>query len=245
MISSALPIISVLTVVSAVLITSYYGGYADKKSLMMFDRNANRSMCSVCLGNDSFCNRLDFQLDYKRHLGQYSSCLYVMLSVMVRLFNLLTNQQNDQVFFGNLLLDNGSIVHAVAKSPGYFYSEMFEQTVDRSVDINKMIIEDQWLLLPFSVDRHNLVICSKCNIKSNSLLRRFFSSVVKSDVRNNLQPLVEAWTAAHLSVELLVLKVSNYLEKRHLYMYVCNKVFNSNYDITSVCSGIKWISLCS
>lgn len=211
MTSRALLIISVLTVVAAVLISTYYRGYADKKSFLLFERNANRSLCSLCLGNDSFCDRLDFQLDHRRYLGQYSSFLYVILSVMMRLFNSLTNQQTDQIFFGTLRLNNGSIVRAVAKSPGHFYSELFEQTVDRFVDIDKSIDDYQWSLLPFSADRRNLIICSKCNSKSNSLLRRFLSSVVKSDVRNNLQPWVEAWTAAHLSVELLVLKVSNYL----------------------------------
>lgn len=219
MTSRSLLIISVLTMVTAVLISSYYQGYANNKSLLMFKRNANRSLCSLCLGNDTSCDRLEFQLDYKRYLDQYSSFLYVILSVMMRLFNHLTNQLNDQVFFGTLRLDNGSVVRAVAKSPGYFYSELFEQTVDRFVDVDKPISDDQWLLLPFSPDRRNLIICSKCNIKSNSLLHQFLSSVVKSDVRNNLQLWLEAWTATHLSVELLILKVSNYLEK-HTYMYV-------------------------
>lgn len=209
MTSRALLIISILTVFAAVLISSYYREASANKSLMMFKRNANRSLCSLCLGNDTICNRLDFQLDYKRYLGQYSSFLYVILSVMIRLYNILTNQQNDQIFFGTLRLDNGSVVRAVAKSPGYFYSEIFEHTVDKFVDINKPISDNQWSLLPLSLDMRNLVICSKCNIKSNSLLHQFLSSVVKSDVRNNLQPWLEAWTAAHLSVELLILKVSN------------------------------------
>lgn len=220
MTSRALLLIYILTATAAVLISSYYREYSEKKSLQLFKRNANCSLCSLCLGNDSFCDSLDFQLDYKWYLSQHSSYLYLIIALMMRLFNLLIDRQNDQVFFGTLRLDNGSFVPAVAKSPGYFNSEMFEQTVNRSIDISTIITDDQWQLLPFSMDRRSLVVCSKYDINSTLLLRRFFSSVVNNDIRNNLQPWVEAWTAAHLSVELLILKVSsNYLKKT--FIHVC------------------------
>lgn len=180
----------------------------------MFERNTNPSSCSLCLGNDSFCNTLNFQLDHTRHLRQHSSYLFIFLSVMMLLYNFLTNQQNDQIFFGTLQLFNDTVVHAVAKSPGHYYSEMFEQMVNNSIDIDTIIINDQWPLLPLSTDyKRSLIICSKYDIQTNSIPHKFLSSVVDINNRNNLQLWIEAWTAAHLSVELLVLKVSDSLEK--------------------------------
>lgn len=198
----------VITVV-AVLITCY-SIRVEKKLLRSYELNANQSLCTLCLGNDS-CDPVNFRLDYRRHvnLSHYSGCLFIPFLIK-HLFDLWANQ-NDKIFFGTLKLNDNTTVQAVAKSAGHDYCEMFEERANASVDLETIVTEDRWDLIPlkgdYSVNGHSLVICSKYDAKSHLLLRNFISSTISVE-NNNSRSWLEAWAAAHLSVELLILKVS-------------------------------------
>lgn len=208
-------IASVLAIVVA-LLAVFRRKNAEENLLVLFERNIDRSLCVLCLGNDSSCNTLHFQLDYERHaeLGpQHSSCLLLFLVAFVRLFNAWTNQQSDRIFFGTLRLNNNTAVPAVAKSPGRYYSEMFERlAANVSADARTTIPDNVWILLPYTVNSRNLVVCSTDSAESNHLHYDFFESAMNvknnNNNNNNSRLWMEAWIAAHLSVELLILKVS-------------------------------------
>lgn len=212
MTSKAVLIASILALVIALLL-AFHQQNAEENLLSLFERNSDRSLCVLCLGNDSSCNTLDFQLDYKRHaeLGrQHSNCLCAFLLALIRLFNFWTNQQNDKIFFGTLKLNNNTAVSAVAKSPGRYYSEMFEQmAANITHDTRTMIPNNAWILLPYTVNSRNLVVCSNNSNKSNYLHYDFFKLAMNVKNNSNSRLWMEAWIAAHLSVELLILKVSN------------------------------------
>lgn len=200
----------ILAIFTAILIV-YHQFDEKNKSLNLFEHNVNRSKCVLCLGNDSFCKTLDFKLDYKRHPDTIKHSDYVskLIFLMVRFFNLCTRQQNDKIFFGFLKLNNDTIKSVVAKSPGHYYSIMFEEKVNISTDIDRIVTNKQWTLLPFfSEEIRILVICSQNDTQPYSLLDNFFSSSIDIKTSNNSQLMKEAWVAAHLSVELLILKVS-------------------------------------
>lgn len=209
MTSKTVLITSILAIVIA-LLSVFHQKNAEENLLLLFERNIDGSLCVLCLGNDSSCNTLDFQLDYKRHaeLGQqHSNCLLLFILVLIRLFNAWTNQQNDKIFFGTLKLNNNTAVSAVAKSPGRYYSEMFEQM---AANITRTTIPNNvWILLPYTVNSRNLVVCSTDSTESNYLHYDFFKSAMNVKNNNNSRLWMEAWIAAHLSVELLVLKVSS------------------------------------
>lgn len=209
MISRVMVIISCVLLVSAILFVSLQKS-ADKNLIQSFEHTVNRSLCVLCLGTDTSCDTLKFQLDFKRHteLSQHPNVFYLVLSTMAGLFSFWTSQQSDKnTFFGTLKLNNDTVVSAVAKGPGHYNSEKFEQIVfDISLDNLTTISNNLWTLLPFSADIRNLVLCSNDGTESNDLHYNFFNSVVKNS--NNSQLWREAWTAANLSPELLVLKVS-------------------------------------
>ncbi|XP_026818686.1 uncharacterized protein LOC113557394 isoform X2 [Rhopalosiphum maidis] len=219
--------------VAVVLVAFYINdrNSANIKLLELYEHNINISFGPLNLGNDSSCNALDFQLNYKKHadLGILFSN-YASYISMVSLFKLWTSQRNDKIFFGTLKL-NDKTVNAVAKGPGRNFFEMFEQTVNIATDIDTIITYGQWTLLPLSGDSRSLEICSK-NIKlfQNSLLYSFFNSVISDDSDNKSHSLIEAWIAAHVSVELLVLKVL------HGYRYVPN--------IYATCGRIYFVEDC-
>lgn len=200
-----------LTVLVTAILINHYERCTENKLLQLFKRNVNYSLCALCLGNGSFCNSLNFQLNYKRHadVSQYSNLLKFIV-VFIRIYNYWTNQLNDKIFFGTFVLQNGTGVRAVAKSPGYYYCEMFEQIVnistDRLIDTDTMITNDEWGFLLQSVNKRNLTICSKYD--ENLSLHNFFNSVINAEDINNSQLQMEIWINAHLSVELLFLKVS-------------------------------------
>lgn len=206
----------ILTIFLAVLLIAilinYYQKSTESKLLQLFERNVNCSLCILCLGNDSFCNSLNFQIDYSRHadLSQCINYLSTFFVVLIRMYNYWTNQLNDKIFFGTLLLKNGTVVQAVAKSPGYYYCEMFERMVNISndliIDTNSMITNDQWNFLLISANKRNLTICSKDH--ENLSLHSLFSLDISTNNLNNSQLQMEIWITAHLSVELLILKVS-------------------------------------
>lgn len=219
--------------VAAVLLAFYLNDQnsANIKLLESYEYNINITFGPLNLGNDSSCNALDFQLNYKKHadLGIlfYNYASYMS---MVSLFKLWTSQQNDKIFFGTLKL-NDKTVSAVAKGPGRNCFEMFEQTVNIASDIDTIITYGQWTLLPLSSDSRSLEICSK-DIKSfqNSLLYSFFNSIISDDSDNKAHSLIEAWITAHVSVELLVLKVL------HGYRYVPN--------IYATCGRVYFVEDC-
>lgn len=209
MASKTLTIIFLVVLVTAILVT-FYRTSTENKLLRSFERNVNCSSCVLCLGNDTFCHALDFRLDYSRHsdISQHSDYVAIFLVVLVRMLNHLTNQLNDKIFFGTLKLENGTVVQAVAKSPGYYYSEKFERMVNISNDVNTTIALDQWNLFSLSADRRNLTICSNDDEKSFPSGSFFSHIIINAENINNSQSQMETWTAAHLSVELLYLKVS-------------------------------------
>jgi len=209
MTSKVMVIVSCVLLAGAILFVSLQKS-ADKNLLQSFEHNVNRSLCVLCLGNDISCGTLNFQLDFKRHTdpGQHPNVFYLVLSTMAVLFSFWTSQLSDKdTFFGTLKLNNDTVVSAVAKGPGHYNSKMFEQiVVDISLGNLTTIPNNSWTLLPFSADIRNLVLCSNDGTEPNDLHYNFFNTVVKSS--NNSQLWREAWTAAHLSPELLVLKVS-------------------------------------
>lgn len=237
MTSKTVLITSILAIVVA-LLSVFHRKNAEENLLALFERNIDRSLCVLCLGNDSSCNTLDFQLDYKRHaeLGQqHSNCLLLLLLALIRLINTWTNQQNDKIFFGTLKLNNNTAVPAVAKSPGRYYSEMFEQmAANVTVDARTTIANNAWILLPYTVNSRNLVVCSTDGTESNYLHYDFFKSAVNVKNNNNSRLWMEAWIAAHLSVELLILKVSK--TKRFTIQV-------SNNNRVYICLGVKRIPL--
>jgi len=203
--------ITTLILYVAVVLVAFYlndRNSSNIKLLESYEYNLNITFGPLNLGNDSSCNALDFQLNYKKHedLGIFLSN-YASYMSMVSLFKLWTTQRNDKIFFGTIKL-NDKTVSAVAKGPGRNCFEMFEQTVNIATDINTIITDDQWTLLPLSGDSRSLEICSK-DIRSfqNSLLSSFFNSVINENSDNKAHSLIEAWIAAHVSVEILVLKV--------------------------------------
>lgn len=217
---------ALLTVISvagmiATLLIPYYRRSADNVLFQSYERNVNGSMCTLCLGNDSSCSTLDFQLDYKLHadLGLHSNYLSKFILIMIRLMNVWTNHRNDRIFFGTLKLDNQTEVRAVAKGPGQYYSEIFEQAVYNFSDVDTIISNNKWTLIPLNEDKQNLDICSKDDTKSYLLLQNFFDSVISVKTLNSSQSFLEIWTAAHLSVELLVLKVSILMI---FFFYICS-----------------------
>lgn len=205
---------SFVTLIIAILLVSYRIN-AEKKIIKLFERNVNRSLCTLCLGNTASCNTLDFKLDYKRHadLRQDSNYLFMFLIVIKRLFEYWTSRQNDKIFFGYIKLNN-IVVPTIAKSPGHYCSEHFERIVNITSGIDTITINNQWNLLPFSLDSRSLVLCSTDNTQSSSLLHNFFNSFrqYSYNTSNNFQSLVELWVSAHLNVELLVLKVSKLIK---------------------------------
>lgn len=208
--SKVLIISSFVTLIVAILLVSYRIN-AEEKLLKLFERSSNRSLCALCLGNTYSCNTLDFKLDYKRHadLGQHSNYLFTFLLVIKRLFDYWTNRQNDNIFFGHIKLNN-VVVPAIAKSPGHYYFERLERIIKNTTDLDINIINNQYNLLPFDLGSRRLVLCSKYGPKSFSF-DNFFNSFHQygdDNNNNNFQSLVELWVSAHLSVELLVLKVS-------------------------------------
>ncbi|KAL5238322.1 hypothetical protein ACI65C_005732 [Semiaphis heraclei] len=214
--------------VAVVLVAFYLNdrNSTNYKLLESYEHNINITFGPLNLGNDSSCNALDFQLNYEKHedLGIFLSN-YASYMSMVSLFKLWTSQRNDKIFFGTLKL-NDKTVSAVAKGPGHNCFEMFEQTVNIATDINKIITYGQWTLLPLSGDSRSLEICSK-NFKSfqNALLYSFFNSVINDNSDNKTHSLIEAWIAAHVSVELLVLKVLNgYRYVPNIYA-TCGRVY--------------------
>ncbi|KAF0771838.1 UPF0672 protein [Aphis craccivora] len=226
--------IPTLIVYVAVVLVSFYINdryRTNIKLLESYEHNINITFGPLNLGNDSSCNVLDFQLNYKKHadLGLLFSH-YAGYMSMVSLFKLWTSQQNDKIFFGTLKL-NDKTVSAVAKGPGRNSFDMFEQTVNIATDLNTIITYGQWNLLPLSGDSRSLEICSK-DVKSfqNSLLYNFFNSVISDDSDNKSHSLIEAWIAAHVSVELLVLKVL------HGYRYVPN--------IYATCGRVYFVEDC-
>lgn len=203
-----LVIVSILVAISSLLI-AFHHKIAEKKIFRLYELNVNRSLCVLCLGNDS-CDTINFQLDYQFHadLSHYSNYLIVFI---VRLFNIWTNQ-NDKLFFGTLKLNDKTVVRAVAKSPGHYYSKMFDKIAKIPINLDKPMTYNQLTLLPFKMDNslntHSLVMCSSNNSKSHSMLHNFFYSTVNIENINNSHSWLETWTAAHLSPELLILKVS-------------------------------------
>lgn len=244
MVSKALSIVISVTVMITASLIPYYLKSADKVLFESFERNFNRSMCILCLGNDTSCATLDFQLDYKLHadVGHHSNYLHKLILIMIRLMNVWINRQNDRLFFGTLKLNNQTVVRAVAKSPGKYYFEAFEQAVNNFSDIDTIIRNNKWNLIPFSEDIQSLDVCSKDNTESYLLLQKFFNSVDSVKNTNSSQSLLEVWTAAHLSVELLVLKVSKLL---NFFFFLILVVLNSNYNMNSIYIDIGWISLCT
>lgn len=198
---------------------------AEKKLLHTFEHNINHSLCtlSLCLGIDTSCYMLDFRLDYKWHtnMGLQTDYLSTFILMMKTLFNFWAVQPNENIFFGTLKLENGTVIDTVAKSPSHHYSKIFEQMVNISI-IDTIVNNDQWYLLPYTEDVRRLILCSKDEKQSHSLLNRFFNSVSNN---SNYQSRIETWTAAHLSVELLVMKASKLLNNYYRY-----KIPNINYS---------------
>lgn len=196
---------------TAILLESYRRS-AENKLLQPFELCVIQS-CKLCLGNDYGCDTLDFQLDYKRHKErhEFDDNVY-QLNFITHFFHFLwTKHKNYKIVFGLLKLNN-TLAQAVAKSPGHKNYEMFEQMVANiSNDVYLLITNKQQELLPLGTDTRNLAICAKDEIKRNDLLYNFFSSVINTKNSNSSQLWVEAWVAAHLSVELLILKVSRLL----------------------------------
>lgn len=211
MITRYLLVVSVVALFIAIKLASYQKN-AEQKLLQSFKHNINRSLCtfSLCLGNDTSCNMLDFQLDYVRHADMSLQPYYLstFILTMKSWFDFWAGQQNKKIFFGTLKLENGTVSSAVAKTPSRYYSEVFERTVNISTS-GTIVINDQWNLLPDTDDVRRLIMCSKDNTRSHSLLHNFFNSINNN---SNYQSKVEIWTAAHLSVELLILKVSKLLK---------------------------------
>lgn len=246
----------ILAICAALLIV-YYRLDEKSKSLQLFEYNVNCSMCVLCLGNDSFCKTLDFQMDYERYpdIIEHSDYLSKLMFLLIRFFNRYTRQQNDKIFFGFLKLNNDTVKSVVAKSPGHYYSKMFEQKVDTSADLDTIVTTRQWTLLPFSEESRILVICSQNDTQQYSLLDNLFSSAVDIKNSNNSRLMKEAWVAAHLSVELLILKVSKSLKHSvpiHLLhylfiypLYLFNYILISNYNINSVYTDVERLSLCT
>lgn len=205
--SKAMFIVSCLLLAGAILLVSLQRS-AEKHLLLLFEHKVNRSLCELCLGNDSLCDTLSFQLDFKRHseLGRQSNVFHLFVFAIAGF--LWSNQQMDKnIFFGTLKLNHNTVVSAVAKGPGSYYYELFEQTVgDISVYSLTTISNYSCTLMSFSADIRNLVLCSNDGAESNYLHYNFFNSIVNNS--NNSQIWREMWTAAHLSAELLVLKVS-------------------------------------
>jgi len=213
-------ITSLIFYVAVVLIAFYLNdrNNANIKLLEFYEYNVNITFGPLNLGNDSSCKALDFQLNYKKHadLGILFTN-YASYMSMVSLFKLWTSQRNDKIFFGTLKL-NDKTVSAVAKGPGRHCFENFEQMVNIVTDIDKILTYGQWTLFPLSGDSRSLEICSKdIKLLQNSLLYNFFHSVISDDSDNKAHSLIEAWIAAHVSVELLVLKV-----RKLIFMYIPN-----------------------
>lgn len=217
MTSKVLIVGSFITLITAVLV-AFYRINAEQNLLKLFERNVNRSLCVLCLGNTPSCHTFDFKLDYKRHadLGQHSNYLFMFIVVLKHLFDYWTNQQNDKIFFGHITL-NGVNAPAVAKSPGRYCCESFERIINITSDIDTVITNNQWNLLRFDSDSRSLVLCSRDDTKSFSLLHNLFNSIISDNNGNNFQSFVELWVSAHFNVELLILKVSDSIK------YVFNK----------------------
>ncbi|VVC44642.1 Protein kinase-like domain,FAM69, protein-kinase domain [Cinara cedri] len=224
MISRHLLVISIVALFIAIKFVSYHKN-AEKKLLHRFEHNINHSLCtlSLCLGLDTSCYMLDFRLDYKRHANMRLQTDYLSTFILMikTLFNFWSVQPNENIFFGTLKLENGTVIDTVAKSPSHHYFEIFEQLVNISL-IDTIVNTNQWHLLPYTEEVRRLILCSKDEKQSHSLLHRFFNSVNNN---SNYQSRIETWTAAHLSVELLVMKILNgYKYIPHLYM-TCGRVY--------------------
>lgn len=211
MITRYLLVVSVVALFIAIKL-AFYQKNAEQKLLQSFKHNINRSLCtfSLCLGNDITCKMLDFRLDYARHADMNLQADYMstFALTMKRWFDFWAGQQNEKIFFGTLKSENCTVSSAVAKIPSHYYSEVFERMVNISTT-GTIVINDQWSLLPDTDDVRRLIVCSKDNTRSHSLLHNFFNSINNN---SNYQSKVEIWTAAHLSVELLILKVCKLLK---------------------------------
>lgn len=208
MITKYLLVISVVTLFITIKLASYQKN-AERNLLKTFEHNINRSLCTLCLGYDVSCNMLDFHLDYIRHtdMSLQADYLSTFTLVMKNLFKFWDSQQNKNIIFGTLKLENSTVLDSVAKIPSQYYSDVFERMVNIS-KIDTIVNNDQWNLLPYTDDIRRLNICSKDDIQSHSLLNNFFNLIIKN---SNYQSKIEIWIAAHLSVELLILKVSKLL----------------------------------
>lgn len=193
---------SVIILIPAILIVSYQR-FTEQKLLQLFEYNVNRSLCILYLENSS-CNTLDFQLDYKRH--QNSNYIPMIILEIICFFNYLTSQKNVKIFFGSIKLNN-IIRRVVVKIPKDNCPEIFMQMLKNSSEIDMLITSNSWTSLKLNLNSCNLVVCSKDSTNSYLLLNNFFKSLNLK--KNNISRLwFESLVTEHLNVELLVLQVS-------------------------------------
>lgn len=203
-------IICIVTLESAILI-AIFRKMIEKDLYQSFEYNMNLSFCVMCLRNDSACNMLDFQLDYRRHADHDQYLNYISMFVLstMRLFNILVSQPNYKIFFGTLKFNNGIAVRTVAKVSGYYDSSKLKQMLNITTNIDPTVLENEFnLILPNNADNHSLFICSKDDTNSFSLKYNIINSVIGDKNRNNSQLWLEAWVATHLNAEPVILKVS-------------------------------------
>lgn len=200
--------VAIVALVAVIL--AYQNSHHELQLVKLLVRQLNLTPCPLCLGKD-FCDDTQFfEIDYQRHASNIRREDGYLLSLFTSLAQCFEPwfSRNDKIFFGNLKLQNGTVLSAVAKSAGYEHTEQFRRSV---VDhINESSFIDQLHLelkaeLSSSIS-HGLIVCSKTDGKSAVPFIDFLNSTIK---KTNTMSWLESWTAAHLSPDLLVLKVKN------------------------------------